>query len=218
MKKLLSAAAAALAVLMLAGCSAGKAVTPTRRTGASAMMVSMEEFQTLESAAKEADLIARVRIGDWIGEAGDGAFSYYMAEVPETFKGTVPGDIVVVQDGNSLQTIDGFPLFTAGNELLLFLKQGTGTEYDNFYWMLGSFTAFFDAVRDGNGQVYYLDRFGIIGSSVNGCENFLLDTEKADELKKAAVKADAEAESYRYHYIFSAAELDPLLRAAAEAE
>ena len=217
MKKLLSLAAVLLAVLISAGCSADKSAVPPRRTGATPMPVSLEELYTLESAVKEADLVALVRIGDWLGEASEGSFSYYMAEVLKTFKGSVAGDIVLVQDGNSLRTIDGFPLFTAGNELLLFLKQGVGAEYDNFYWMLGSFSAFFDAVRDGSGQLFYLDRFGVIGPSV-GRENFIFDADKAEELKKAAVKSDPQAENYRYHFIFSAADVDPLLESAAKEE
>lgn len=214
MKKMLSLAAAMLAVLMLAGCSA---VTPPRRTGAAAMKVSLEEFHTLESAVEAADLVALVRVGDWIGENGDVASTYYKAKILKTFKGSADEDIVLIQDGDSAMTVVGFPLFTAGNELLLFLKKGTAVEYENAWWMLGSFSAFFDAVRDGSGQTYYLDRFGIIGPSV-GRENFIFDADKAEELKKAAAKTDPQAENYRYHFIFSAADVDPLLESAAKGE
>ena len=217
MKKLISLAAAALAVLILTGCSAGSTVLPPHRTGAASLDVSLEQFYTLESAMEEADLVALVRIGSWIGETSEGTFTYYQAHVLKTFKGSTSEEIALVQDGNSVRSIAGFPLFTAGNEFLLFLKQGTGTEYANFFWMLGSFTAFFDTVRDGKGALYYMDRFGIIGSSAEGCENFLFDTDKADELRQAAAKADPEAEGYRYHYIFSAAELDPILESLSAA-
>ena len=219
MRKLLSLTAALLAALLLAGCSAvGGAVLPPQRIGDKGMVVTLGNLYTAESAAAEAELVALVRVGDWFMEDADNQVTCYKAKVLRAFKGSVGEDIYLIQDGCKAMSISGYPLFTAGNELLLFLNRSVDAEYDNTYWVIGSFSTTFDALRDGEGELFYLDRFGLMGSSLKDCKNYLFDEEKAAELKEIAVKADPEAANYRYHYIFSAAELDPLLESMTAGE
>ena len=219
MRKLLSLTAALLTVLLLAGCSAaGKAVLPPRRIGEKGMKVNLEKLYTPETAAEDAELVALVRVGDWVKEDSSSHVTYYNAEILRAFKGSAGETITLIQDGNSEMTVDGYPLFISGNELLLYLVKSDTEEYDNAYWELGSFSTTFDALRDKEGQLFYLDRFGLMGSTLKDCKNYLFDEEKFAELKEIAVKADPEAANYRYHFIFSAAELDPLLESMTAGE
>lgn len=219
MRKLLSMTAALLASLVLAGCSAaGGAALPPQRIGNMGMKVNLEKLYTPETAAEEADLVALVRVGGWVKEDSDSHVTYYNAEILRTFKGSPGETITLIQDGFSQMTVDGYPLFISGNEMLLFLAKADTEEFDNAYWELGAFSTVIDTVRDGEGQLFYLDRFGLMGSSLKDCKNYLFDEEKAAELKKIAVKADPEAANYRYHYIFSADELDPLLESMTAGE
>lgn len=217
MKKTIRLISAILTVLILAGCS-GTAALPPRRVGLSLMTVQLPERFTVETATVGSDLVALVRVGDWIGANTDPTSTYFRASILKTFKGDAGDEIVLIQDGNSSVTIEGYPLFTAGNELLLFLKKGTSTDYENAYWMIGSFTAFFDAVRDKSGAYYYMDRYGIFGESVRSCENSFFDKEKMQELYSSGEKADPMMSERRYHFAFSAAELDPMIETAASAE
>ena len=234
MKKLNCLTAALLTVLTLWGCSAepepapepepeSAAVLPPTRIGENlGENITIDQLFSLESAFEEADLAALVRVGDWLAEDESGPYTLFSCQVLKIFKGEVAEDagdeILLSQFGGTRGTVPGYPLFTAGNELLVFLKQIPSEEHNNGYWLLGSFTTFFDAVRDGNGDLYYLDRFGVLGDTVSGCENFLFDTDKAGELSRIAAEADPAAEAYRYHYIFSAAELDPVLEKLKTAE
>ena len=219
MRKLLSLTAALLASLALAGCSAaGKAALPPQRIGNRGMVVNLEALYSPETAAAEADLVALVRVGDWVKEDSYAHVTYYNAKILRTFKGSAGETITLIQDGFSQMTVDGYPLFISGNEMLLFLVKSDTEEFDNAYWELGSFSTVIDAVRDREGELFYLDRFGLMGSALKDCKNYLFDETKFAELKEIAVKADPEAAKYRYHYIFSAAEADPLLEAMTAGE
>ena len=221
MKNCLRLMTAVLTALILAGCSGGAALPP-RRTGLSYMKVSLEERYTVASAMEESDLVILARVGDWLGENAEQTVTYYRAEVLKTFKDNngEGSEIVLIQDGDSESTVQGYPLFTAGNELLLFLKKASAPDYENAYWMAGSFAAFFDAARDKSGRLYYLDRYGIFGQSVTGCENLFLGTDRTliEELRAYQEKTDSLASERQIHYVFSADELERTLSPANNAE
>lgn len=68
-----------------------------------------------------ADAVAWVSIGNWLSETEHG--SYYDATVRECYKGDLPASIVLEQAGASTKTYTDFPLFTYGNEFLIFLHK-----------------------------------------------------------------------------------------------
>ena len=214
MKTCLRLMTAILAALVLAGCSAFAALPP-RRVGLSYMKVSLAEQYTVASAMEESDLVILARVGDWLGESSEQKTTFYRADILKNFKDKngEGSSIVLIQDGNSESTVQGYPLFTAGNELLLFLKKASSTEYENAYWMIGSFSAFFDAARDKSGSLYYLDRYGILGRSATGCENLFLAEDRTliDELRADLERSDPLAPERQIHYVFSAEELERLL-------
>ncbi|MBR3297991.1 MAG: hypothetical protein IKI64_02185 [Clostridia bacterium] len=81
---------------------------------------------SLEAFAKEADAIAWIRIGNWLGESETIGVSTFAAEVKEQIKGDLGGKgskITVLQEGTSKATLENYPIFTGGNDLVLFLKR-----------------------------------------------------------------------------------------------
>ena len=121
-----------------------------------------------------------------------------------------PEKIILIQDGNSGYTIHGYPLFIAGNELLVFLKNADDEAYENAFWIEGSYTTFFDVVRSGK-DLYYLDRYGMIGDGVSACDNLFFDAELSAKLYAALEKQDPLAKDRRYHFIYSAEQMDAYL-------
>ena len=196
-----------LALLFVAGCSR---VPPVRVPESYVVSISRDVIYTLESAFEDADLVAVIRIGDWLGESDADYVSFFRAQIEKTFKGDAPEKIVLVQDGKSERGIQGFPLFTAGNELLVFLKIADNAGYENAFWIEGSYATFFDVARDGK-DTYYLDRYGLLGDSVEGCDNLFFDSTLAEKLYAALAKQDPLAKDRRYHFIFSASQLDAAL-------
>lgn len=92
-----------------------------------------EEFMknySLESLTKEADAIAWIRIGNWLGESETYGLTNFSAEVKEQIKGDLGGKgsmITVLQEGTSKCTVENYPIFTGGNDLILFLKKAEDT-------------------------------------------------------------------------------------------
>lgn len=81
---------------------------------------------SLETLTKEADAVAWIRIGNWLGESETLGVTTFSAEVKEQIKGDLGGKgskITVVQDGTSKCTVENYPIFTGGNDVILFLKR-----------------------------------------------------------------------------------------------
>ncbi len=144
-------------------------ILPPARFGAySDGKMSLAKSFTLESAYDEADVVAWVRVGNWLGErTGEKILdaTYFEVEVVKAFKGN-PGDSIVMEQlGSSAWTIKGYPLFTFGNELLVFLVEAEGREYENCYYINGTYSTVMDVVTNTDGKTYVADRFGMLGDS-----------------------------------------------------
>lgn len=136
MKKILCIFFSAVLLLMVSGCAAvsdgrDEAVLPPSRVGASQMQATLVKRYTFESAFSEADVVARVEVGNWLAENTDSITTYFEAKVLQCFKGSTTETITLFQDGCSTGTMKGYPLFTSGNEMLVFLKEAIETPYDS---------------------------------------------------------------------------------------
>lgn len=89
---------------------------------------------------EEADLIAKVKIVEWLGESNDPTEqTFFKAELLNVLKGADVKNnkyIEIRQEGSSSTTIKDFPLFKNNDKLILFLKKGDG----NVYWICGTYS------------------------------------------------------------------------------
>lgn len=202
-----------MVLILLTGCGNKKEepVLPPARTGTEGTAsASLEKEYGFETAFEDADLVAHIRIGDWLAEDTDICSTFYNATVLQQYKGDGITDIVIKQSGDSRFTFEGYPLFTYGNELLVFCKKAVGLEYSNAYWIIGSFTTVLDAVTTESGDVYYMDRYGIMGSRSRGLANYAIRSDVGEELQEIIVAKDALLSDMNYPYIYSAEDIKAL--------
>lgn len=201
-------------LLFLIGCSGENERVvrpPIRESDKVEMSASLDRHYTLKEAFEEADLVVYVKIGNWLGE---GQYSsYYETKIVENYKGNEMDIIVLLQDGTSNGTYKGYPLFTYGNEMLVFLKQASDTEFNNAYWIMGAWTTLLDVIDDGNGNMYYVDRSGMLSESINASLNVANDTSLREGLYENTLKRDAiVADIYsKSKYVYEKSDIDDLL-------
>ncbi len=144
-----------LLCLCLCACSRmedKEVLQPAVRQAEGSMKVDYVRSYDLLEAMEAADAIVWVRIGNWLGEAE--GHTRFEAEVVQCFKGGLSGTIKLQQMGTSICTVKGFPLFTWGNEKLLFLEKGSGGWY-----MLNDDQTGMDVVEAQDGKVYAVPQF-----------------------------------------------------------
>lgn len=93
---------------------------PTRSANTQLPSACYDSRYSLLQLWEMADAVAWVSIGNWLSETKHG--SYYDAVVVKCFKGSLPASIVIEQIGSSYTTYVNYPLFTYGNEFLIFLQ------------------------------------------------------------------------------------------------
>lgn len=217
MKKLLYLFFAAAFLLSMVGCaqsSIESAVIPPARIGADGFIhASLDKYYTFESAFAEADVVALIEVGNWLAEDNGLYQTYYEAAVIRSYKGDAPEAFTLLQDGSSSMTMKAYPLFTSRNELLVFLKEAVGTDYENAYWIMGSFTTILDVSYDADGNRYYMDRYGILGESMDISNNYTSQESVASALYAYAVSEDPIVADmqYQYPFIFSEEDINSLI-------
>lgn len=151
----------AAALVLLTACS-GRGTEPPVRIGEAIGEASLLRSYSVAEAFQEADAVALVRVGDWLGEQ-DGGFSitFYKAAVVKSYKGDLPREFTLMQNGGSAGTYEDYPLYTCGNELLVFLRKADA-DYPDAYQSVGSFSTVLYAADAVDGTRYYLDRFGLM--------------------------------------------------------
>lgn len=126
------------------------------------MFSSVEGFY-FDKSYDEADIVAQVKILEWLGERNnEDEFekTIFRASLEKIYKNTVDinlKEIKLFQTGNSYYTIKDCPLFKNGDVLLLYLKKAVNE--DNTYWILGGYTGVFRIVNT-DGQDYVVKQVG----------------------------------------------------------
>ena len=107
-----------------------------------------------------AEAVCIVTIRDWIGE--DRVHTYFEAKVERTYKGELPETVLISQTGNSEYQMDGSPLFTYGDKLLVGLIPRRNSTYPGAYEIVGTDIAMLYAAMAEDGEVYLLDHQGML--------------------------------------------------------
>ena len=219
MKKILYCLLLLAFLVQIAGCAAPSAqepVLPPTRTGSRIARGSLERSYTFEEAMAEADVVAHIRVGDWIAEDTDNYGTYYKADVLQRFKGEIPDTFTLRQTGCSTGTIEGYPLFTNDNELVVFLfavGEDAIYDYESLHWIIGAQTTIFYVSYDKNGNRYYADWFGLLGESMEITTNYMQNSEILSEINASAAAKDPLCTEIlrRKPYIFSEADVITLM-------
>ena len=217
MKKILCFLFAVMLIISLGGCAdtfLKDAKLPPVRNGAKTLSASLEKSYTFETAFEEADAVARIQIGSWLGENEETGSTFFEAQVLECFKGSMPETFTLKQDGYSAETWEGYPLFTAGNEILVFLGEAPLiTEYKSTYWIIGAHTTFMNVLYDDAGNRYYGDRKGNLGQSVEIGKNYTFDYERFQQMYENLKETDSlfAEKKYEFPYVFAEADLKTYL-------
>lgn len=157
--------------------------------------------------------MARIKVGNWLAEDLELMKTYYEATVLQCFKGKMPSEFTLLQDGCSKGTFKGYPLFTHGNELLVFMKKSTSDHYSSPYWIMGAFTTLMDVAYDQSGNRYFADAYGILGATIQDATNYAKqDAPFAEIYAKLSTEDPIVAESSRtYPYVFAESDLTKIL-------
>ncbi len=135
-----------------------------RQVGKKQYYASIEAFE-FDKSYEQADIIAQVKILEWLEEINDpyGEMStYFKAELEKTYKNSVDNDLKEIrlkQEGNSYHTSHVLPLFKNGDRLLLYLKKAVGEGKENTYWILGAYSGVFRIVNS-EGQDFVVKQVG----------------------------------------------------------
>ena len=156
---------------------------------------SYEKGFNFLTACEDSEAICRVRIGNWLGDNGTG--TYYEAAVEKTYKGELPDKINIYQIGNQDWNLECSPLFTYGDELILFLipwhcAEGYDDGFDlpDCYELVGADQTDLYIFRADNGDEYLFDNKSILSyMSYEECpeirfNNYTDDAELISELYK----------------------------------
>ena len=219
-------------------------VLPPVRVGEHMEQASLGPGNTLESAYEKADVVALVRIGDWMEEEIEYDATLYHVDVLEQYKGEPLDSFVFRQDGCSRSTFIDYPLFKGGNEVLLFLKEATlvdengeliepNFEYKgDYYFSLNAWETALTVVTDDAGNRYISDTTYLLEENYNELTNYgnyYVDNETAvyhfaemrpelaDEIYENAIEKDVYSR-INFKFLFSQEEIASLLNACEESK
>ena len=85
----------------LSACAAHEPVLPPVRESQYPTHSILAKYYDFQEAFQEADVVAHIRIGDWLGEDIDRNATLFQAETVDVFKGTLPDTFVYDQFGCS---------------------------------------------------------------------------------------------------------------------
>lgn len=211
------------------GHSQKAAVTPPSRIG-----TEMEEnakvqlpAYSMEDAYRASTAVAHVRVGNWLGctESDEGLhFTFFEVTTVRSFKGDLPETFVLAQYGDTKVTWINYPLYTFGDELLVFLSPYEFNDMpesiprENTYRSLADKITALNVAFDKSGNVYYIDSFGNMGRFTdlprqNGNDD-VFNAVREDLMSRDPVLAET-AFLYPF-YIYSGEDVEQLLMSLEE--
>ncbi|MBQ4382563.1 MAG: hypothetical protein II794_07500 [Oscillospiraceae bacterium] len=143
-------------------------ILPPATQGKSIGKAQFNRGYTMKEAYEEADLVAVIRIGNWLGEEklSEGSRlmnTYYGAQVVTTYKGESGDTIIYGQSGGSSLTWYRYLLHSYGDIVLAFFKYNSDGYYSSLCWYLGEL----NGIEDADGNLYFVDRFGMLSSGLD---------------------------------------------------
>ena len=149
-----------------------EAITPPARKAGKMLVTYPYGPYSFTDAFINADAVYALTVGNWLGETDEGlGVTFFEASIERVYKGEELTSIVLVQEGTSKATIPGYPLFTAGNRVLLFLgKWIDNSEYKNAFHIIGGSASVCDIVELSNGEQFVIDRQGYLTKEENEAE------------------------------------------------
>jgi hypothetical protein len=152
-------------IFILGGCKAQTAKDTPHQVGQKGQFSASIMSYNFEDSFNKADIVAQVKITEWLGETKDSfEMTTFKAKLEKTYKNDVADrdlkEIKLLQDGNSKYTVENFSLFKNNDKLVLFLKKATGEEVDDTtYWILGGYASVFRVINI-EGQDYAVKQVG----------------------------------------------------------
>ena len=220
-----------LLLLCCTGCGAARetVVTPPSRVGTEREEADKIELPgySMEDAYRASTAVAHVKVGNWLGSAEDNEdlhFTYYEVTTVKAFKGNLPEKFVLVQYGDTKVTWIDYPLYTSGDELLVFLTpyeffdEPESISRGNTYRLLNDFASVLNVAFDKTGNVYYIDSYGALGRFTdlprqNGNDD-VFNAVREDLTERDPVIAQT---AFRYpFFIYSGADVEQLFLSIGE--
>ena len=213
------------------GCSpSGETVImPPSRIGTEMEEVAKIQIpaRSMADAYRDSVAVAHVKVGNWLGGTEDREdlhFTYFEATTVKTFKGDLPESFVLVQYGDTKVTWINYPLYTYGDELLVFLTpyafydEPENIPRENTYRILGDFTTALNTAFDKDGNVYYIDSVGHMGKFTdlprqNGNDD-VFNAVREDLTARDPLIAET-AFTYPF-YVYSEADVEQLFKSIAD--
>ncbi len=193
-------------------------VLPPTRYGNTRSLASLAGNFTLHEGVAQAEVVAWVRVGNWLGENTENhaiGRTYYEVEAIEVYKGRLPERTVIKQYGSTKGTDKAFPLLTAGNELILFLNKSEDTDFGECYYIMGSYGTVMDVSHDESGTAYVTARVDAIFSSIKSTERNYANNSALMTEVGAVVAAYDEIQSEivnHSEYMYAITDIEEILR------
>ena len=141
-----------LLLTLILFCSCSETVTYKREINRAPSL----EYFTIEDLLEESDVIAEIEVMENIGETNDPDYkTFFQADVITVIKGDKNmASLKFMQGVNSEYLFEGYPIFEAGQKLVLFLKSATGSNYpDDMYWINGDYLSVIK-IHEYEGTIY----------------------------------------------------------------
>ena len=171
MKKFLSALLAAVLLLSATACAAHEPVLPPSRWGEGEAQGMLPPHLLPVGGLSRRRGGCPCYGGGLAGGGADHRANLFPDNGPKSVQGRYPHEFVLAQEGCSTWTYRNYPVFTYGNQLLLFLIKYDVSmyrdtydlvEYPDAYELISTYSTVMYVTQDDSGMSYVLDALGVM--------------------------------------------------------